>query len=158
MEYRLALLPGSKKVSGSTLDWDVTMLSLHVRPVPAWIFPRTSFPRPKTCMFVRILVTKLSLSVRESVNGCLCCSCLLCPCDGPAASPMCTLLEMMMDGHKETPELLLWLFVLVDPIWPPFSKFLLAPLAISATFVAELLVKYLPNHRTNVNDLSESND
>merc|ERR1712035_185044 len=68
----LALPPHSKKVAGSILTWGLSVWSLHVLPVPAWVLSGYSgfLPQSKD-MHVRLIGdSKLSVGVNVRVNGC----------------------------------------------------------------------------------------
>ena len=65
--------PHSKRVSGSNPSLGLSVWSLHVLPVYAWVLSGySSFLPPSKNMHVRLIDdSKLSLGVSVSVNGCL---------------------------------------------------------------------------------------
>ena len=71
----LALLPHSKKVLGLNLSQDVSVWSLHVLPVSAWVYSMYSgfLPHPKNMLSGDRLIgdSKLPVGVNVSVDGCL---------------------------------------------------------------------------------------
>ena len=74
MAWWLALLPHSKKVPGSNPSRGLSVWSLHVLPVLAWVSSGYSgfLPQSKD-MHVRLIGdSKLPVGVIESVRGCLC--------------------------------------------------------------------------------------
>ena len=77
VEQGLALLPHSKKVAGSrppwSWVWDLSVWSLHVLPVSAWVLSGFSgfLPQSKNMHVRSIGDSKLSLGVNVSVNGCV---------------------------------------------------------------------------------------
>ena len=85
MVWWLVLLPHTKRVPGSNPGWGLSVYSLHVLPVYAWVLSRYSnfFPLSKN-MHVRLIdVSKLTLGVSVSVHGCLspCGPVINCKCD-----------------------------------------------------------------------------
>jgi len=68
----LALSPHSKMVPGSILDWGLSVWSVHVLPVYAWVLSGYSPPRiQKHACKVRG-DSKLSLGVSVSMHGLVC--------------------------------------------------------------------------------------
>ena len=60
-------------IPGSNPDWGLSLWSLHVLPVYVWVFSRYSgfLPQSENMHVTLIGVSKLSLVVNVSVDGCL---------------------------------------------------------------------------------------